>query len=432
VGSTGIDFFLLSSVPGSYELNATVAAANDEVPSNDTKSLPVTVMPLVNVGVNELTGPQHLNVGGEATIDVTLFTGSRPVPGVTAIVVAQTVAEIASVTTSTGTCTRIDPWRFNCNLGDLPGNASVSLAAVVRGVRGGFYSSLTVYAIAPADNNQGDNDRSVSFLVNEPGDVSVRVTNNVETTAGAQFPLTVTARHTGSLVGGRLLITIPAGIVFRSISGSAITCAGTIDLDCSLNDWPQDQDLNVVLNLQASAAGTFTLNARVTSVNDTDAGNNEANSVITAAASSTPPPSTGGGGSSSGSGGGGGGSFDALMLGVLGLLLALGERRRRAVRTTGLARTRECSPRRARPPSHGGVQIPCTGIVPKATYRRFGRRGPADAPAQAAGSVKQNVAPAPVPGSTHNLPSWDSMMVRLIARPSPVPEGFVVTKALKI
>jgi hypothetical protein len=328
-----IYFRLIGSVPGSYNLTATVTAANDEVPANDSKSLPVTITPLVDVGVRDFTGPQNLGVGHEATIDTTVFTGSRPVPGASAIVGIVSSSEVSSVTTGTGSCTRVDPARFQCDFGDLPANASIPLSAVVRGVNSGSSSQFFVNASAPGDNNPNDNIRSITFTVTEPGELSVKATGTVATTAGTQFSMAVTMRHTGPMIGGRLSITLPAGVTFISMSGASLICSGTSNLDCALWDWAQNQDLELDLNLKASTEGSYTVKATVSSANDSDASNNEASSVITvAAAIVTPPPlppASGPGSSGGGSSGGGGGSVDAVTLAGLSLLLVLGQRRRR-------------------------------------------------------------------------------------------------------
>jgi hypothetical protein len=327
-GSVSIEYFLLGSVPGSYNLAATVTAVNDEVSSNDTMSLPVTITPLVDVGVRDFAGPTYVGLGSEVTIDAMVFTGSQPVPAASAIVGSSPGVDLSSVTTGTGTCARTDPMRFLCDFGELPGNASVPLTAVLRGVQSSASAQFFVNASAPGDNNQSDNVRNITFIVSEPGDFRVNATGSVSATAGKEFSMAVTMRHAGPLVGGHLLLTLPAGVTFNSMSPAFFLCNGSSTLDCTLPDWAQDQDLGIDFSLQASSAGSYTVKSRVSSVNDTDASNNEASTIITvtAANSTSPPPSSGGGssgGSSSGARGGGGGSLDTLLLGVLGVSLAL-------------------------------------------------------------------------------------------------------------
>ena len=81
-----LSFFLVGDVAGSYQLTATMSAPNDELHANDSLLIPVTVNPIVNVGVQDFTGPHYLNVGDDFTVTTNVVAGSRPVPGATAFV----------------------------------------------------------------------------------------------------------------------------------------------------------------------------------------------------------------------------------------------------------------------------------------------------------------------------------------------------------
>ena len=315
-GFTWITYFVTGSTPGSYNLTATIKTANDEVPANDSVTIPVIVNPLVNVGVQDFTGPQYLMLGSDFTINATVFTGSRPVPSASGIMQAYFGAQISSMSTGAGTCTPVDAQRFECSFGDLPSGASVPLSIVLHGATPGP-AQMSINVSAPGDNKQNDNTGSISFQVAAPGEVSVSTTSSVSTVAGLQFSLPITLQHTGSLVAGQL-VTLLEGITLNSMSGSALICTGTSSLDCSLSDWPQGQVMEVDLNLGAASAGSYSVKAKVTSGNDTDTTNNESSAAITVdAAPVTPPPSSGGGSSSSGGGGGGGGSLEWTMLVLL-------------------------------------------------------------------------------------------------------------------
>ena len=320
-GAASVDFFLIGSTPGDFNLTATIQAPNDEVPGNDSVPFPVTISPLVNMGVLDFTGPQYLMVGSDTTITASVFTGSRPVPGATASLGVGSRAEFISLTTGAGTCTRTSPGIFQCDFGALPAGASVPLSAVVRGVQAGS-ESLFINASAVGDNNQSDNIRSTTFYVTDPGDLRVSISGSNPAPAGVAFPLTVTLRHTGSLVDGHVQITLPAGVVLKSISAGILICTGTSTLECDLTGWPEDQAFEIGLSVQVEVPSIYTVIAKVSSANDTDASNNEVSYAIENFVA-TPPPVTppsnprGGGGG----GGGGGGSMDSLMLAALGLLL---------------------------------------------------------------------------------------------------------------
>ena len=207
---TSITYFLIGRVPGSYNLTATIHTPNDEVPANDSMPLPVTINPLMNAGVLDFTGPQYLMIGSDTTITASVFTGSRPVPGATAFVrVLGGGAEISSMTTGAGSCTRESPSGFQCDFGALPAGASVPLSVVLHGTLASPSVTFSINASAVGDNNQFDNIRSITFVVTGPGDVRVSISGSNPAPAGLPFPLTVTLRHTGSLVAGHLQIALP-------------------------------------------------------------------------------------------------------------------------------------------------------------------------------------------------------------------------------
>ena len=64
------------------------------------------------------------------------------------------------------------------------------------------------------------------------------------------------------------------------MSAGALICTGNSILECDLNSWPEDQDFEIGLTLQVADAGTYIVNAKVSSANDTDASNNESSHGI--------------------------------------------------------------------------------------------------------------------------------------------------------
>ena len=329
-----VSYYVIGDVPGSYQGRATVTMAGDEDPSNDTATWPITITANIDIGVEAFSMPQYLVGATEQTVPLTAFTGSRPVPGATAFVQATSGAQLLSLTTTAGSCTREDIHRFTCALGDLPASSSVTLQARVAAAAPIGHSSFDFSVAAPGDNNTNNNQRSASFHTVDGGDlrVSVAATSVTATTNEIfAFP-SITIRHTGPIVDGRLEVTLPTGTTVRSISGSPASCSGTSSttLLCSLSSWPEDQALQIDLGLSvgAGSGSTFTSMVRVRSGNDTNPSNDEVSVTMTVnAATSAPPvvtppvnpPSTGGGGSS---GGGGGGRIEWLLLMLLGAMAA--------------------------------------------------------------------------------------------------------------
>ena len=320
-----ITYFLVGDVPGNYLLTATATTAGDEVTSNDSQTVSITVAPSVDVGVRDFTGPSLLVVGTDYPVPVTLFTGSNPVDGVSAIIAVGSGVAMNSVTPSIGTCARRDASSFTCDLGNLPGSATVTLTAVLAAAETTPSALFSVNVSAPGDNNNTDNIRSITFATTEPGDLSVAAASaTASATSGTTFAFPrLTFRHTGPVANGALEITLPSGLTFANISTVGMICSGTSVLQCSLPNWAEGTDFFVDINLNANAAGTFNVPVRVTSDNDSSAGNNDATVTVAVAAPQTPPPppTSGGGGSSSGGGGGGGGRMEWLGLALLGLMV---------------------------------------------------------------------------------------------------------------
>jgi hypothetical protein len=92
---------------------------------------PITINANTDIGVQAFTMPQYLVGAAEQLVPLTASTGSRPVPGRPPIVQATFGAQLLSLTTTAGSCTRVDIHRFTCALGDLPASSSVTLQARV-------------------------------------------------------------------------------------------------------------------------------------------------------------------------------------------------------------------------------------------------------------------------------------------------------------
>jgi hypothetical protein len=320
-----VDYFLIGDAAGSYQGRATVTLTGDENPANDAVTWPITITPITDIGVQAFTMPAVMVAGTEHLLPLRAFTGSRTVPGATAIVQATSGSQLVSLTTTLGTCTREDIHRFTCALGDVPANTSVDFQARVASADPTGPSSVDFRVDAAGDNNPGNNQRSASFSTIAAGDLRVAVAATSVTAAANEafaFP-SITIRRTGPLSGGRLEITLPAGVTLRSVSGSVAICSGTTLLQCELFGWPEDQPLQIDLNLQASAALTFTSTVRVRSLNDTNPANDEVTVALTVNAAPppvTPPPNPPPNPPSGGSSSGGGGRVEWFLLGLLGVV----------------------------------------------------------------------------------------------------------------
>jgi len=322
-----VTYYLIGDVAGSYQGKATITLAGDEDATNNVVTWPIGVAPILDVGVRDVTVPPYVIGGHDAVVPMTVFTGTRPVPGAIALISTQMAAQLAAVTTSVGTCTRLDPQRFSCALGDLPGNSTISLTA---NVSAGLSTGIGVFSIsvtAPQDNNGNNDTRSAIFDTAQPGDLRVAVAATSATgTAGTAFTLpSISLRHSGPIIQGKIEITLPAGVIVESMSGAILPCSGTTTLQCGLGNWDESQSLQLDLRVSATAATTASIKVRVLSLNDSDDSNNEATIAVTVNAVVMTPPAA----PPSGGGSGGGGRFEWLALAFLALLSADRARRLR-------------------------------------------------------------------------------------------------------
>ncbi|HEV7610004.1 MAG TPA: M12 family metallo-peptidase [Steroidobacteraceae bacterium] len=327
-----VSYYLIGDVPGVYQATATITLAGDENPANNTTQWPITVNAALDVGVrSSLAIPQYLIAGHALTVPITVFTGSHPVSGVTANVFAQSDSELTSISTGVGSCTRVDTHLFTCALGNLAGGSSVDLTAVINATSTSGSGSFGVNVAAPGDNVPNNNQIGASFVVAPVGDARVAVAATTSTAiAGTVFSLpSITIWRQGPIVGGKLRITLPAGVSISSMSGSVFVCSGTTTLECDLpSSWPESQGIQVDLSLLSPAASNFVVTARVTAINDFANANDEGTIAVTVNAAqpapSNPPSNPP---SSPPKSGGGGGRLDWPVALLLGLLLVRRQRR---------------------------------------------------------------------------------------------------------
>ena len=166
-----------------------------------------------------------------------------------------------------------------------------------------------------------------AYLYLSPDDVSVAVSGSPSSvTAGQQTALDITVANNDTAVTANLVTltdTLPSGLSYVSANAAGGTCsAGGGTVTCTLpslapgKTW---QPTITVATASSTKAATYSDTASVTSNEpDPSSANNTATASIQAQA--PPPPS---------SGSSGGGAFGLLMLGFLGTLLGIVQKRRR-------------------------------------------------------------------------------------------------------
>jgi hypothetical protein len=324
-----VDYVVVGDTAGVYQAKATSVMAGDQNPANDSVQWGITINPALDVGLRDFTVPEYLIEGRTFTVPLTVFTASRPVPGANATLSTNTSALLDSVTTTAGTCTRLNQWQFSCALGDLATNSNVNVSAVVSASALKGSGTFSVVVGAPGDNVPQNDNRNKSFQVVGTSDLAVRVDPGSVTGTTGQvltLPSMIISRTGSDPVQPKLRFSLPTGVTILSVSGGALViCSGTRDIECQLaSSVPPVGTVQVDLTVNVVSAMSFTVPVSVTALNDLAAANDSASFTVTVNAA-VPPPSSGG--ASSSKGGGGGGRIEWPVAIGLGLLLIRRQRR---------------------------------------------------------------------------------------------------------
>ena len=326
-----VDYVVIGDTPGSYQGTATMVMAGDENPANDTVSWGITITPAIDVGLREFSMPGFVIAGHPVTVPFQVFSGSRPVPGAAAVVATNTSAQVDSLTTSVGSCTRRNTWVFDCAFGDLAPGSNVDLSAVISASSLMGSATLNLSVSAPTDNVAQNNQRSKSFQAVAEADMGVQVNQaSVTGTAGSSIslPSIIVSRMGGEALQPKLRFTLPAGVSISGMSGALVICTGTREYECEIvGSIPTSGGSQLDLKVTANSAMSFTVPVSVSAANDLQLNNNSASFAVSVNAPAAPPPPPSSGGKSGGGGSGGGGRTEWTLLGALALML-LGRQRR--------------------------------------------------------------------------------------------------------
>jgi hypothetical protein len=332
-----VDYWAIGDSAGTYQATAAISLADDENPANDSVQWGITINPAIDVGLQEFTMPPYLIDGHALTVPLTVFTSARAILAAKATLSTNTSAKIDSVTSSAGSCTRLNQWQFDCALGDLAANSNVNLSAVISASTLLGSGTFSVVVGAPDDNVPRNDVHNKSFQVVGTSDLAVRVDQPaVSGNSGSPiaFPPIVISRSGSEPLQPKLRFSLPEGVTITSMSGSAVICSGSRDVECELvGSVPPVGVTQVELRVNADRARTFTVPVSVSALNDFSAANDSTSFSVTVNAAVLSPPSAGSGSSGSrGGGGGGGGRIEWTGAVFLALLLARRQRRRTGIR----------------------------------------------------------------------------------------------------
>jgi hypothetical protein len=327
--------------PGLHQATFAVAADNDAVSSNNSRTINFNVRPYVDA---QLVAPAstYVLVGQPVNLSLSVVNGGYVMAD--ALVTLRYAPSIVfeAVTPAQGACT-FAAQQIECRLGALAPNSTTSISMRARWTSEccGILASLS----SPYDVDTGNNNPQMSFTVDEPGDVAVAVastTASVVSGMGFFLPsITVTA---GSVVEEAFIeLDYDLTRALDPFSSNGPPCNWSVrPVRCPIGRMEAGQVRRVDIQFRAGSAGALPFIVRVGARNDTNPGNDSRSVTVTIdpASPQPPPPPPTSPPTNGGSGGGGGGSSDPLTL-LVGLLAALALARarcRRLIPSPGLGR----------------------------------------------------------------------------------------------
>ena len=189
------------------------------------------------------------------------------------------------------------------------------------------YDGEAAFISAPDTTVNSLTNAGEAYLYLSPDDVSVAVSGSPSSvTAGQQSALDITVTNNDTAVTANLVTltdTLPSGLSYVSANAAGGTCSasgGTVTCTLpSLAPGKTWQPTITVATASSTKAATYSDTASVTS-NEPDPSSTNNTATASIQAQAAPPPS---------SGSSGGGAFGLLMLGFLGTLLGIVQKRRR-------------------------------------------------------------------------------------------------------
>lgn len=247
----------ISDSPGVHTGVFTVTAPEDGDPTNNSRAVQLTVIPFLDIGLDEIDPVPTLIAGHSYEIPLRVFTGRTPVTnaGLNLLDLNSGVIELESLNSTVGTCSAgTSAW---CTFGDLPPYANVLLVARVRAVRQGR-TTLQLRTEPMLDSRTENSTREVEFSVLNLSDATISVANtSVSATAGTNFGFpTITISGTNDMPEVTVEISVPETISVVSASTGGGTCSGDRPIVCTLSMMSNRRTawIDVTLNARRSAA----------------------------------------------------------------------------------------------------------------------------------------------------------------------------------
>ena len=256
--------------------------------------------------------------------------GTRDATSSTVTLTTGPALQILGAAVTNGTCSA-GSGIVTCELGRVATGERRPITLNVQGNTPGQFV-LSAAVATPLDSNPANDTSVVSLTVNSAADGALTFSPSILSGEEGQLQrasVLLTTSGTQTLAGVTVLITVPADVLTvvaaTADQGTCVETAGGVT--CALGNVPPGATRRADIDLRGTRAGATTVEARLTAGNDGNASNDRASVNVSVAAVA----STGSGGQGGGSRGGGGAVEVALLIGFLGLGLARGTGRPRAL-----------------------------------------------------------------------------------------------------
>ncbi|HEU4692464.1 MAG TPA: hypothetical protein VFS23_29080, partial [Vicinamibacterales bacterium] len=318
--------------PGSYEVKFTLQTPGDTAADNDSLVRPIIVRPHNDIA---LTGELDLTRFISGTTRVTSLTVNN---GPRALATARFVARharpgvsVVALHADGGNCVVDADLGGICDFADIPAS-STRAVAVTWQADAGFDGNVSVSVSTTGDVMPANNFVMGRAEVLGATDLELRVAAAATGATGGtlEFPPISVVNGAQKAIDTRLEVTLPVEVALVNVSAANAICSGTTVLHCDFDELAPNSTSTVNISVRASTRGNYVSTLKLTSLNDTNSGNDSRQVAFEISGSSGVASASRDG---AGSGGGGGGSFEWLSLLLLAGLLPLQFAGRRRGRT---------------------------------------------------------------------------------------------------
>jgi hypothetical protein len=278
--SRQIDFTVTALSPIRMDMTPVLQSSNDSVSGNNYMGATLTVLPLVELVLDEVTDPGVIPLGNTVTQSFTLRSvGPQPVNGASFQLATGPGIAIDGIAGPGAVCGPTDAVTYRCTYASpIESGGSRQLDATLRGTATGYPYATASIAAPDSQHLLGPQMDAISlhYLVQALVDVWLTATSQVVGFDHRTSLITYQLISLGATPppNTRFTLTLPASVsatAAQPSSGSCSIASGTVS--CAIGTMANGSSATVQIGLQSATPGTYTLVAQGTADGDPDANN---------------------------------------------------------------------------------------------------------------------------------------------------------------